>query len=372
MIYLDHNATTPIDERVVEAMLPYLKSFYGNPSGLYRLSRLSRGAIDAARDHVAALAGAKASEVIFTSGGTEANNLALKGMGFSLKPATLISGSTEHPSVSKPLKHLETRGWGLQYLPASQTGLPELSALDELKPRQGDIGTLMLANNETGVVHDTRPLADRLREAGAFLHVDAVQAAGKMPVNFSATGAHTLTLSSHKIYGPKGVGALIADRSAPIEPLLHGGGQEQGRRGGTENVAGIVGFGKAAELALNELEHRNNQSLMLRRQLEAGLQSLPGVTLFAAHEQRLPNTAQFSVPGFDGESLVMHLDRLGFAVSSGSACASSGNQPSPVLLAMGVDEDTARGAIRISFGRGNTSEEVNQFIEALKSLMTSH
>ena len=373
MIYLDHNATTPLDVRVVDAMLPYLRHFYGNPSGLYRLGRLSRGAIDSAREQVAALVGAKASEVIFTSGGTEANNLALKGMAFSLKPATVISGSTEHPSVTEPLKFLRTLGWKISHLPVEdQTGRPDPSAITSLKASAGDIGTLMLANNETGVIHDTRPLADTLRAAGAFLHVDAVQAAGKIPVDFAAIGAHTMTLSTHKIYGPKGVGALIADRTAPIQSLLQGGGQENDRRGGTENVAGIVGFGKAAELARQELEDRQTHTLMLREQLEAGLQSLTGVTLFAAHEQRLPNTAQFSVPGFDGETLVMRLDRLGFAVSSGSACASGGGEPSPVLLAMGVDEATARSAIRVSLGRGNTAEEVNQFIEALKSLMALH
>jgi len=373
MIYLDHNATTPLDDRVVDAMLPYLRQFYGNASGVYRLGRLSRGAIDNAREQVAALVGARASEVIFTSGGTEANNMSLKGMAFSLKPGTIISGSTEHPSISEPVKFLKTQGWALSYLPVDgQTGRPDPSVISSHKASAGDIGTLMLANNETGVIHDTRPLAETLRSAGAFLHVDAVQAAGKIPVDFAATGAHTLTLSSHKLYGPKGVGALIADRTAPIQPLLHGGGQENDRRGGTENVAGIVGFGKAAELARQELDDRKSHTLMLRQQLEAGLRSLPGITLFAGHDQRLSNTAQFSVPGFDGETLVMRLDQLGFAVSSGSACASGGGEPSPVLLAMGVNEATARGAIRVSLGRGNTAEEVNQFIEALSCLMVSH
>jgi len=227
----------------------------------------------------------------------------------------------------------------------------------------------MLANNEIGVIHDTRPLADSLRAAGGFLHVDAVQAAGKIPLDFAATGAHTLALSAHKIYGPKGVGALIADRTAPIEPLLHGGGQEHGWRGGTENVAGIVGFGKAAELARLELEARAAYVLDLRRRLETGLTALPGVTLFAEHAGRLPNTIQFSVPGFDGEALVMQLDRLGFAVSSGSACASGGHAPSPVLTAMGVDAATARGAIRVSLGQGNTAACVDQFLEALNHLI---
>lgn len=372
MIYLDHNATTPLDERVVEAMVPYLRDFYGNPSGLYRLGRLSRGAIDRAREQVAALVGARASEVIFTSGGTEANNLALKGLAFSLRPATLISGGTEHPSVTEPLKFLSTLGWNLVTLPVDPNGQPDPSAIDTLQPGTGDIGTLMLANNETGVIHDTRPLADSLRAAGAYLHVDAVQAAGKIPMDFAATGAHSLTLSSHKIFGPKGVGALIVDRSAPIQPLLHGGGQEQNRRGGTENVAGIIGFGKAAELALQWLEENREHALKLRQQLEAGLRDLPGITLFAEHSPRLPNTVQLGVPGFDGETLVMRLDRLGFAVSSGSACASGGNEPSPVLLAMGVDEATARSAIRVSLGRCNTSEHVAQLIDAIKSLTTSH
>lgn len=373
LIYLDHNATTPLDERVLQAMLPYLKSFHGNASGLYRLGRLSRGAIDAARQHVAALAGAQPDEVIFTSGGTEANNLALKGMAYAVGKGVLIAGATEHPSVGEPLKFLAARGWTLKTLPVGPDGLPGTAALGSLdiKPRDVPIGTLMRANNETGVVHDTLAFANGLRERGGFLHVDAVQAFGKIPVDFVSTGAHTMTLSAHKIYGPKGVGALIAKRATPIEPLLHGGGQERGLRSGTENVAGIVGFGKAAELARLELESRSAHTLTLRRRLERGLRSLPGVTLFAEAMARLPNTVQFSLPGYDGETLVMNLDRLGFAVSSGSACASGGNIPSPVLAAMGIDADTARGAIRVSLGHGNTESEVDQFMEALKGFLPS-
>ncbi|MDD1650654.1 MAG: cysteine desulfurase [Methylococcaceae bacterium] len=373
MVYLDHNATTPLDERVLEAMLPYLRSYYGNASGLYRLGRLSRGAVDTAREHIAALTGAHPLEVIFTSGGTEANNLALKGMAFAVGKGVLITGATEHPSVSEPLKYLAARGWTLKTLPVGPEGLPANTNLEspDIKPGEAPIGSLMLANNETGVIHDTLELASSLRKAGGFLHVDAVQAVGKIPVDLASTGAHTMTLSAHKIYGPKGVGALIAKRTAPIEPLLHGGGQERGLRGGTENVAGIVGFGKAAELARLELEARSAHTLALRRRLERGLRSLPGVTLFAETTQRLPNTVQFSVPSFDGETLVMNLDRLGFAVSSGSACASGGNVPSPVLTAMGVDAETARGAIRVSLGRGNTEFEVDQFMEALKGLLPS-
>ena len=369
MIYLDHNATTPPDERVVEAMLPFLGRFHGNPSALYRFGRLSRGAIDTAREQVAALVGARPAEVIFTSGGTEANNFALKGLAEALDPGVIVCGATEHPAVTAPLEFLSRRGWTLQTLPVDGHGVPEFAALPHCVTAETRLGALMLANNETGVIHETRPLAKALRRVGACLHVDAVQAAGKIPLDFASTGAHTMALSAHKLHGPKGVGALIAERLTPLEPLLHGGGQEQDRRGGTENVAGIVGFGKAAELARIELEERRRHTHHLRLRLEAGLRSLPDVVLFSESAVRLPNTLLFSVPGFDGETLVMHLDRLGFAVSSGSACASGGNEPSPVLLAMGVEESIAQGAIRVSLGRGNTETEVDQLVEAIRGLI---
>jgi cysteine desulfurase len=370
MIYFDHNATTPLDERVLEAMLPYLGAFYGNASGLYRLGRLSRGAVEAAREQVAALVGAHPSEVIFTSGGTEANNLALKGLAFTSAPGVIAVGATEHPSVTEPARFLARRGFRVATIPVDSSGRPEPAFIDAL-PADLRFATLMLANNETGVVHDVAPFAERLRARGALLHGDAVQAAGKIPVDFRASGAHFLSLSAHKIYGPKGVGALIADRSLALEPLLHGGGQEQGLRGGTENVAGIVGFGQAAELARRELEERRHQLLTLRLRLEEGLAGLPGVTIFGAGADRLPNTVQFGVPGYDGEMLVMTLDRRGFALSSGSACASGGGEPSPVLTALGVDAETAKRAVRVSFGKGNTGAEVDRLLEALGSLVNS-
>jgi cysteine desulfurase len=368
MIYLDHNATTPLDDRIREAMAPYLGAFYGNPSALYRLGRLSRGAIDRAREQVAALAGAQATEVIFTSGGTEANNLAIKGLAGALAHGAMLIGATEHPSVLEPARYLAARGWSLHELPVGADGLPRADAGSTL-PADIRFGALMRANNETGVIHDTAPLGERLRSAGGYLHVDAVQAAGKLPLDFAETGADTLTLSSHKLYGPKGAGALIARRNVPMESLLHGGGQENGHRGGTENVAAIVGFGKAAELARLELEDRARHARRLRDQLEQALADLPGITVFAAASPRLPNTVQFSVPGYDGETLVMNLDRLDLAVSSGSACASGGNEPSPVLIAMGVDEALARGAIRVSFGRENTPDDVERLVAALRGLM---
>ena len=371
MIYLDHNATTPVDERVIEAMQPYLRGFYGNPSGLYRLGRLCRSAVDRAREQVAALVGAQAAEVIFTSGGTEANNLALKGMAMRLEPGVILAGATEHPSVNQSLDCLTSRGWKVETLPVDQDGVHAVKEIGPAGAGELRLGTLMLANNETGVIHELGHLAERLSAAGGFLHSDAVQAAGKIPVDFVRLGVHTLALSAHKIYGPKGVGALIAKRTVPIEPLLHGGGQELGRRAGTENVAGIVGFGKAAELARMELEQRRNHALDLRQRLERGLDSLPNLTVFARQAERLPNTIQFGMSGFDGEALVMALDRLGFAVSSGSACASGGNEPSPVLMAMGAGATVARSAVRVSFGQGNTATHVEQLLDALRGLLAS-
>lgn len=369
MIYFDHNATTPLDERVLEAMLPYQRAYYGNASGLYRLGRLSRGAVDTARQQVAAWLGAHPSEVIFTSGGTEANNLALKGLASTLDPASIAAGATEHPSVVAPLRFLERRGWRVRTIPVDRNGHPDALFLDEFRSDRLAFATLMLANNETGVIHDIAPVAGKVRECGGFFHVDAVQAAGKVPVDFRTSGAHTLSVSAHKIYGPKGVGALLADRSAPLEPLIHGGGQEQGLRGGTENVAGIVGFGRAAELGLAELEERRSRQSELRGRLEAGLAGLPGITIFAKGAERLSNTVQFGVAGHDGEALVMNLDRMGFAVSSGSACGSGGGEPSPVLTAMGVDAETAKGAVRVSLGKDNTETEVLRFLEALGTLL---
>ena len=371
MVYLDHNATTPLDARVLEAMLPYLGRFYGNPSALHRLGRLSRGAIDRAREQVAALVAVRPEQVIFTSGGTEASNLALRGLSEKFSFARFISGQTEHPSVAEPMAALaRIKGWSLDYLAIGSGGVHALPS-DELLSKGPVIAALMLANNETGVLENPQPLAQKLRASGGFLHVDAVQAAGKIPTDFELTGAHTLTISAHKIRGPKGVGALVLDPDLLISPLTFGGGQERGLRPGTENVPGIVGFGIAAELARKELGTRAAHTLSLRHRLEQGLAEIPGVTLHAADSPRLPNTLQFSFEGWDGEALVMALDREGFQLSSGSACASGGNEPSPVLIAMGVPADLARGAIRVSLGVENEAHEIDSFLEALKGLSQS-
>lgn len=370
-LYFDHNATTPLDPRVLEAMRPWLEGGYANAASLHRGGREARAAIEGARERVAALAGAHSDQVVFTGGGTEADNLAVKGLAACLPESRrrLLIGSMEHPAVLEAGEALEARGWPIDEIPAGADGRYDLAALRELLA-EGDVGLVaaMAANNETGAVQDVAAIAGAAREAGALFHCDAVQAAGKRRLDYAATGAHTLALSAHKIYGPKGVGALILDKSVDIEPLLHGGGHERGLRAGTGNTAGIVGFGAAAELAAAKLDERYAHLLTLREYFEAGLAAMPGVTVFAEYVERLPNTVQFAVPGYEGEGLLMSLDRHGIAVSSGSACSSGRGEPSHVLLAMGIDPAVAQGAVRVSLGRDNSREDVDTLLTALREL----
>lgn len=365
MIYFDHNATTPIDERVLEAMLPFLKTFYGNPSSLYRLGRIAGSAIDAAREQLAALVGAQPNQIVFTSGGTEANNLALATLG---PGAALAVSAIEHPSVMEPAQRLKNLGHELTLLNVDADGLITRDAIDQAIRLNPGLVSIMLANNETGAVQNIADYADQLAAHGIKVHTDAVQGLGKIPVNFNRLGVQLMSLSSHKIYGPKGCGALVFDKSVAINPILLGGEQEQRLRAGTENVAAIVGFGKAAELAKAELDQRNAHLLKLRKLLEQNLKTIPGVTIFGEHAERLPNTVQLGIDGIDGEMLLMQLDRKDIAVSSGSACASGLKEPSPVLVAMGVAPNTAKSAIRVSLGKANTEAEILEFINQLKSL----
>ncbi len=366
MIYFDHNATTPIDDRVLDTMLPFLKTFYGNPSSLYRLGRVANSAIETAREQLAALVEVQPGQIIFTSGGTEANNLALA----TLAPqAGLAVSAIEHPSVIEPALRLKNLGHELILLNVDATGQITQDAIDEAIRLRPDLVSMMLANNETGAVQNIAHYADQLRAHGIKLHTDAVQALGKIPVDFNRLDAHLMSLSSHKIYGPKGCGALVFDKSVTINPVLLGGEQEQGLRAGTENVAAIVGFGKAAELAKAELAERHARLLKLRTLLEQGLSVIPGLTIFAKQADRLPNTVQMGIDGIDGEMLLMQLDQKSIAVSSGSACASGQREPSPVLVAMGVDPNDAKSAIRISLGKANTEAEIFEFIKQLKSLI---
>ncbi len=366
MIYLDHNATTPIDDRVLEAMLPFLKTFYGNPSSLYRLGRAAKSAVDAAREQLAALIGVQPGQIIFTSGGTEANNLALA----TLAPqAGLAVSAIEHPSVIEPALYLQSQGHQLTLLGVDANGRITQNAIDEVIGLKPGLVSIMLANNETGAVQNIAHYAGQLTAQGIRVHTDAVQALGKIPVDFNRLGVDFMSLSSHKIYGPKGCGALVFDKSVAINPVLLGGGQEQGLRAGTENVAAIVGFGKAAELAKAELAERHAHLLKLKNLLEQSLSAIPGLTIFAEQAERLPNTVQMGIHGIDGEMLLMRLDQKNIAVSSGSACASGIREPSPVLVAMGVDPAQAKSAIRISLGKANSEAEIFEFIKQLKSLI---
>jgi len=374
MTYLDHNATTPLDARVLDAMLPFLRGPYANPSSQHRAGRAARDAVETARAQVAALVGADPGEVIFTSGGTEANNLAVKGVAAATPGGRLLYSAIEHPCVLEPMKALAAQGRQVETIAVDAEGRVDVPAF-ERQLAAGDVRLVscMVANNETGVIQDTAKLAALVRRAGApqetVFHADAVQAAGKIPLSFPASGAQLMSLSSHKLYGPKGAGALVADRAVALEPLLHGGGQERNLRGGTENVAALAGFGAAAELASAELEARRGHVQRLRDRLQARLAALPGITIFSAHVLRLPNTLQFAVPGVHSATLLGLLDKQGFAVSSGSACASGTDEPSHVLLAMGAPAELALCAIRVSLGKENTEGDVDRFVATLRELL---
>jgi cysteine desulfurase len=374
-IYLDHNAGAPLDERVLEAMLPYLQKQQGNPSSVHRYGRLAREAIELARSQVAALVQAVPSQVIFTSGGTEANNLAVRGTMDACPSGHVAISAVEHPSLREPAWALRERGVEVTEIEVDSQGRVTLQALEKALRPTTRLVSVMWASNETGVLQDISSLSAPiraqdvllLRAQDVLLHTDAVQAVGKVPLDFSTSGAHLMSLSAHKMGGPKGVGALVVDSRLEITPLLQGGGQERGLRSGTENVAAIVGFGKAAALAGAELHHRAEEWSRLRSHLEHGLRQLPGVVIFGEKAPRLPNTVFFAVPGIDGETLLMALDKAGIAVSSGSACGSGSRQPSPGLLAMGVAPELAQGAIRVSMGVENTLAQMNELITVLKS-----
>jgi cysteine desulfurase len=363
-VYLDHNATTPLDPAVREAMLPWFGDRFGNASSRHEYGRAARNAIDEARAQVAAAVNAHPTEVIFASGGSEANNLFLKGAAGSMKPGLVAVSAIEHPCVREPARQLLKSGWRLEEISVDAAGLIELPCFERVLAEKPRLMSVMLANNETGVIQDVAALAAAVRAGGGWMHCDAVQALGKMKVDFRALGVHGLTLSAHKIYGPIGAGALIVDKRVELAPLIAGGGQERNLRSGTENVMAIVGFGKACELAAANVEERALRLAALRERLEAGLVQMDA-RIFSANAQRLPNTSFFAIPGVDGETLVGKLDRAGFAVASGSACSSSNPEPSHALLAMGVESGLARAAVRVSLGAASTQQDVDGFLTAL-------
>ena len=366
--YLDHNATTPLHPAVLAAMLPWLKSQFGNASSRHEYGRAARRAIDEARQQVAAAVNAHPTEVVFISGGSEANNLFLKGAAASCKPGLLAVSAIEHPCIAKPVAQLARSGWQLRTVAVDAAGRADFADFAEVVALRPKLLSIMMANNETGVVQDIPALATAARACGGWFHSDAVQALGKLPLDFRAlnlAGVHALTISAHKAYGPKGAAALILDKRVELQPLIAGGGHERGLRSGTENVPAIVGFGVAAELAAQGVAELPRRLKALQQRLEEGLAGL-GVRIFGAGAERLPNTTYFAVPDIDGETLVGKLDREGFAVASGAACSSANPEPSHVLQAMGVAPEIARGAVRVSLGAGNSETDIDEFINALQ------
>ena len=363
-VYCGWNATTPLEPLVRDAMLPWLGASetvrFGNASSRHDYGRQARAAIDEARARVATAVGAHPTEVIFTSGGSEANNLFVKGAAACLKPGMLAFSAIEHPCVREPAYQLRRTGWTLKEIAVDAQGVIDGEDWQQTLLARPTLVLVMLANNETGVVQDIARLAAEARASGAWFHTDAVQALGKLELDFRALGVSAMTLSAHKIGGPLGAGALVLDKRVELAPLIAGGGQERGLRSGTENVAAIVGFGVACERAVARRESESQRLAQLRAELEDQLLA-QGAVVFARAAERLPNTVFFAFDNIDGETLVAKLDRAGFACASGSACSSAQPEPSHTLLAMGVDPLVARGAVRVSLGRDTTAQEVGRF-----------
>ena len=379
-VYLDHSATTPSDPRVVAAMLPYLTEKFGNPSSVHSFGQEARAAVDRARRQVAAFTGARANEIVFTSGGTEANNLAIRGLCDAAQShgRHIITSAIEHPSVRSSIHGLEQRGWEATHLPVYDDGIVRLADVQAALRPDTILISVMMANNEIGTVQpiaEIGALVRAERERGhrhLWLHTDAVQAAGRVPIDVESLGCDLLSLSAHKIYAPKGTGALYVRKGVRLTPQQVGGHQERERRGGTEATANIVAFGKATELAQSEMPERNEHTRSLRDRFETQIaESVSEIVFNGGREQRLPHLSNISFRFIEGEGLLIHLDMQGVAVSSGSACSSGTLEPSPVIQALGRNDELARGSIRFSFGKDNTEEDVDYVLEVLTNAVES-
>ncbi|GFN23212.1 MAG: cysteine desulfurase NifS [Thermoanaerobacteraceae bacterium] len=371
-VYLDHSATTPVRPEVLEEMLPFLKEEFGNPSTIYGWGRQAKKALEEARARVAALIGAQPEEIIFTSGGTEADNMALIGAAYAnqKKGKHIITSSIEHHAVLDTAQYLMRQGFKVTFLPVTPEGLVRVEDVLQAITDETILISIMHVNNEVGTIQPIREIGRVAREKGIIFHTDAVQSVGKIPVNVQDLNVDLLTASAHKIYGPKGVGCLYVRKGTRIQPLLHGGGQERKRRAGTENVPGIVGFGKAAELAGKELESEGRRLRALRDKLIDGvLASIEETRLNGDREQRSPINANFSFRYVEGESILLSLDMKGIAASSGSACTSGSLDPSHVLLAMGIPHEIAHGSVRMTLGRDNTEEDIDYVLEVLPEII---
>ncbi|MDO9508408.1 MAG: cysteine desulfurase NifS [Thermovirgaceae bacterium] len=373
-VYMDHSATTAVDGAVLEAMLPYFSDRYGNPNSLHLWGREARKGVNAARDQVASLLGAESSEIIFTGGGSEADNLAIKGFTFTHreKGRHVITTAVEHHAVLDSFKWLKKEGFEITILPVDETGMVRISDLEGAMREDTILVSMMFANNEVGTIQPVAGAAKICRDRGVAFHVDGVQAVGHIPVDVRELGIDMLTMSAHKMYGPKGVGVLYVRNGVKLEPIVHGGGQEHGLRSGTENTAGIVGFGAAAELAARRLADGSIKEEVRLRDLliDSVTTSIEDVFLTGHRTKRLPFHASISVGSLEGESMLLRLDAAGIGASSGSACTSGSLEPSYVLLAMGLSHEAAHGSLRLTLGKDTSEEDIVYVAENLKRVVT--
>jgi cysteine desulfurase len=372
LIYMDHAATTPLDPEVFAAMEDYLREQFGNPSTLYSLGGQAAQAMEATRERVAAHLGAKPDEIFFTSGGTESNNWVLKGIAdaHANKGKHLITSTIEHHAVLEPLQHLEKRGYEVTRVRVDGTGRVDPEEVRKAIRPDTILVSIMHANNEVGTIQPLAEIGAIAREAGIFFHTDAVQTAGKVPIAVEDLNVDLLSLSAHKFHGPKGVGALYMRKRVRVTPLLHGGGQERRRRAGTHNVAGIIGLGKALDLAVERMDEEQAREKALRDRLWAGIQErVPDVALNGHPTDKLAGVLNFRVEGVEGEAMILLLDMNSISVSSGSACTTGSLEPSHVLLAMGIPAELAHGSLRVSLGRVNTEKEIDYFLEVFPAIV---
>ncbi len=370
MIYLDNAASTKIHDDVLETMLPYLKEQYGNPSSIHRYGRLSHKAIEKARKQIASLINAEPSEILITSGGTESNNTALRGIAMKNPLSHLITSSIEHDAILEPCKKLSQNGFDVDYLPVDSFGMIDVLELKNCISDKTSLVSIMFGNNEVGTIQQISEIAKICNEKKILFHTDAVQAVGKIPIDVKELGIDLLSISSHKLYGPKGIGALFIKNGVSIDPVILGGGQENGLRSGTENVANIVGFGKACELAKTHLdENMSNMKKLRDYMIKKILDEIPEVTLNGHSELRLPNNVHLTFLGVNGEDLIIKLDEFGIAASTGSACSVNTQKASHVLEAMGFSLEQITGSLRLTIGIFNNENEINETVDVLKKVV---
>lgn len=371
IIYLDHAATTALDQRVLETMIPYFTTEYGNASSIYTLGRHAMQAIDGAREEVAEILNCRPTEIIFTGGGSESDNLAIKGLAFTAqkKGKHIITSSIEHHAVLHTCNYLERFGFHTTYLPVDHYGRVDPAEVERAITDETILVSVMYANNEVGTIQPIAEIGKICRARKIPFHVDAVQAGGALPIDVAALNVDLLSLSAHKFYGPKGVGLLYARQGVRLLPQLQGGSQERGKRAGTENVAGIVGAAAALRLAYENLPETQPRVQALRDRLIAGVLSIPGCELSGHPSERLPNNASFVFENIEGESILLNLDMLGIAASSGSACTSGAVEPSHVLVAMDLPAEKVHGSLRLTLGNENTEEDVDALLAALPGII---